>query len=185
MTLAPKAVKLLGTHAAMETSMEMIQAILATGVILVGLMVLGLVMQTIHQVRVAKLLTRVETLEARILARLLMEAETQTAMTGTAVTLEDLIQRDLMETMGETAPMTDRGVTKLVEEMTTTMATETPVDLTLLTPATDKEILAILETRATAVQKGTPLPTMVRAETTTKPATKTTAKETVKDGETK
>jgi hypothetical protein len=178
----------------------MIQAILTTGVILVGLMILGLVMQTIHQVKVAKLLTRVETLEARILARLLMEEEVQVRMEGTPVTMEDLILRDLEEALGETAPMTDRVVAKLAEEiraaetaeMAKVMAVATEpetkemaLDLHLLTPATDKEILAMLETRATAIRKGTPLPIMVRAETTTKPATKTTAKETVKDGETK
>lgn len=98
--------------------MEMIQAILATGVILVGLVVLGLTMQVIHQVQIAKILTRMVTLEARILARLLMEEQTRVEMTqeGTPVTLEDLIQRDLMEQMG----------------------------MDLITPATEEELLQIL-----------------------------------------
>lgn len=130
--------------------MEMIQAILATGVILVGLVILGLTMQVIHQVRIAKILTRVATLEARILARLLMEEQTRMEMTqeGTPVTLEDLIQRDLMEQMGMDrdlmTPATEEELLQILRETLVdpkeTMATETM--MTVMTPPTPERDMA-------------------------------------------
>ncbi|UAT28887.1 hypothetical protein PP753_gp71 [Dinoroseobacter phage vB_DshP-R7L] len=119
--------------------MEMIQAILATGVILVGMMTLGLVMQVIHQVRIQNILTRVETLESRILARLLMEENPLREYPGSKpVTLEDLIRLDLMEQMGQHSPMTDKQVQEIVKEMH---------DDPNLIPPTNEDLRAVLETR--------------------------------------
>ena len=98
--------------------MEMIQAILATGVVLAGMMILSLVMQIIHRIRIQKILTRIETLEARILSCLLTEKQTSNQISGnSSVTLEDLIRFDLTEQMNEYSPMTDYEIQKIINEM--------------------------------------------------------------------
>ncbi|CBX87973.1 hypothetical protein [Roseovarius Plymouth podovirus 1] len=98
------------------------QAIMATGVVLVGLVILGLTMQVINLVRIQTTLRRVETLEARILARLLM-AETQVAT----------------ETLTEIPGMTPVTLEDLVR------MTQEEMDPDLITPATDEEILEVLK----------------------------------------
>lgn len=124
------------------------EATMATMVILLGLMMVGLVVQAMNQVRLMGILRRVATLESRILARLLMmetqeqattarqEMDLETMMEGTPVTLEDLIHLDLMETMAKEAreitgmEMTRMGTIPQTLATRTTEMEPTPMVLT-------------------------------------------------------
>jgi len=118
--------------------------VLVTAAATLGLVLTGLVVQALNLVKVTRAILRVEILEARILARLLMaetKEETEALMTEipgtTPVTLEDLARRDLMEQMGK--------------------------DPDLMTPATDQEILEVLKG---TLGKETNQPTTVKVATT-------------------
>lgn len=65
-----------------------------------GLILMGLIVQTMNYVRLHHLITQVKTTEARILTRLMMmetKQESDTFSWGIPVTLEDLLKRDLEE----------------------------------------------------------------------------------------
>lgn len=101
------------------------QAILSTAIILIGLTMVGLLIQILNQIRLIRVLSRILTMEDRILARLLM-AETATqmiTMEGVPVTMEDLILRDLEEAMTGAARTME---TMDMETMMTDMTHQTP-----------------------------------------------------------
>lgn len=123
---------------------DKITLILITVAANLGLLVAGLIVMAIHQSRTIRVLKRIQTLEDRILARMLMEdRDREMTIQGTPATLEDLIQMDLMEQMGQVAPMTDRQVQEMVQEMKADPN---------LTPATTEDLVKVLETRATSLQ---------------------------------
>lgn len=93
--------------------MEMIPAIMATSAILVGLIVVGLVLQIVYHVRSDRMTKQMNHIES-MLNQILIQDEIQM---GQSATLEDLINLDLMETMGKVALMTDCQVHELVKEM--------------------------------------------------------------------
>lgn len=98
--------------------MDMIEAILVTSVVLVGLLVLNLVLQVLHQVRMTKVLNRLVKLEDRILARLLMEDQIEAELQGEPVTLEDLILRDMLEKDPDLyTPATNEDMLKILKEI--------------------------------------------------------------------
>jgi hypothetical protein len=69
-----------------------------------GLILVGLVVQAMNYVRLCKLMTRMETTEARLLARMMMiETKDKSDMLslGVPATLKDLIKRDLEENFQE------------------------------------------------------------------------------------
>lgn len=84
-----------------------------TGAILVGLVVLGLVAQVLHAVQIQKAEREMNRKLDLIIENLPKEVE----MTGEPAKLEDLIKLDIMETMGKVAPMTDRQVRELAQEI--------------------------------------------------------------------
>lgn len=109
------------------------QAIMSSAVVLIGLTLVGLLIQILNQVRLIRITNRILTMEDRILTRLLMADQTTLEMTmeGTPITMEDLILRDLEEQMTEAKTME-------------TMAIETMMtDMTLPTP--EKEMVAPTE----------------------------------------
>ncbi|AWY08833.1 hypothetical protein vBRpoPV14_48 [Ruegeria phage vB_RpoP-V14] len=111
------------------------QAIMSTAVVLIGLTLVGLLIQILNQIRLMKTMDRILTMEDRILARLLMADQTTLEMTmeGTPITMEDLILRDLEEQMTGAKTME-------------TMAMETMMtDMTLPTP--EKDMVAPTETQ--------------------------------------
>jgi hypothetical protein len=91
------------------------QAIMSTAVVLIGLTLVGLLIQILNQIRLIKVMNRVLTIEDRILARLLMADQTILEMTmdGTPVTMEDLILRDLEEQMTEVTTMETLAPTEM------------------------------------------------------------------------
>lgn len=101
------------------------QAIMSTAVVLIGLTMVGLLIQTLNQIRLIRLLTRVLTMEDRILARLLMAEEMTPMITmeETPMTMEDLILRDLEEQMTGAARTME---TMDMETMMTDMTPPTP-----------------------------------------------------------
>lgn len=97
------------------------EATMATMVILLGLMMVGLLVQAMNQVRLMQTLRRLETLEARILARLLMM---ETKDQATTARMDQTIQ-DLTEIPGMT-PITLEDLETLAQmEAEGTMDTET------------------------------------------------------------
>jgi hypothetical protein len=93
--------------------MEMIPAIMATGAVLVGLALVGLILQIAYHVRSDRMAKQINHIEF-MLNQFLIQDEIQI---GQPATLEDLINLDLMETMGKVAPMTDRQVQEMVKEL--------------------------------------------------------------------
>ena len=81
------------------------QAIMSTAVILIGLTLVGFLIQILNQIRLMKVLNQILTMEDQILNHLLMtnqtilEMDPEMTMEGTLVTIEDLILRDLEEQM--------------------------------------------------------------------------------------
>lgn len=104
------------------------QAILSTGVVLIGLTLVGFLIQILNQIRLMKIMNQLLRMEDRILNRLLITNQTnletvlELPMEGTLVTMEDLILRDLEERM--------TGIKNMEMMMT---------DMTLPTPEEEKE----------------------------------------------
>lgn len=89
------------------------QAIMSTAVVLIGLTLVGLLIQILNQVRLMKITDR-------ILARLLMADQTTLEMTmeGTPITMEDLILRDLEEQMTGARTMETMDMETMMTDMT-------------------------------------------------------------------
>lgn len=92
--------------------MEYGEPIMLTGAILVGLVVLTLVAQVLHAVKIQKAEDSMNKKLDEIIDRLPRDH-----YSGQPVSLEDLINLDLMETMGKVAPMTDRQVQEIIKEL--------------------------------------------------------------------
>lgn len=90
------------------------EPIMLTGAILVGFVVLGLVAQVFHAVQIQKAERSMNHKLDELLARI---PDPDYQIEGTSASLEDLINLDLMETMGKIAPMTDRQVQELAKEI--------------------------------------------------------------------
>lgn len=97
------------------------QAILSTGVVLIGLTLVGFLIQILNQIRLMKVMNQLLRMEDRILMANQTNLETvlELPMEGTLVTMEDLILRDLeeqmtgaklMETMDMETMMTDMAL---------------------------------------------------------------------------
>lgn len=90
-----------------------------------GLILVGLIIQAMNYVRVFKLLQRVETSEARILARLMIAEDEYrqnlVSYGSVPVTLEDLIKRDLEDNFYEDpdnlVPPTDEDLKRMMEDV--------------------------------------------------------------------
>lgn len=95
------------------------QAIMSTAVILIGLTLVGLLIQILNQVRLIRITNRILTMEDRILTRLLMADQTILEMTmeGTPITMEDLILRDLEEQMTEAKTMETTDIETMMMDM--------------------------------------------------------------------
>lgn len=93
------------------------ESIMLTGAILVGLVVLGLVAQVFHAVQIQINKRSMNQKLDELLSRI---PDPDYQIEGTSASLEDLINLDLMETIGKITPMTDRQVQKLVKEIKNT-----------------------------------------------------------------
>ena len=95
------------------------QAIMSTAVVLIGLTLVGLLIQILNQIHLMKTMNRILTMEARILARLLMadQATLEMTMEGTPITMEDLILRDLEEQMTGAKTMETMDMEMMMTDM--------------------------------------------------------------------
>lgn len=135
--------------------------ILITVTVTLGLTMAALLLMGIHQVRILQYLKEILQAEMNHPQTMIpTPAMMEETRKGTPVTLEDLIQLDLMEQMGRVDPMTDRQIQEMVEEM----------DPALTEEATTEDLKRVLTQRATSLRT-------TAKEATTEPEGKTETQE--------
>ena len=111
----------------LQTTQDLAAIVMFIVSINLGLVLVALIIKTITQIRTNHMMDQILTLENRILSQI-QEIPVEMMIQGTPITLEDLIQRDLMEQTAQVeltskglegvTPMTDEELLEIMEETT-------------------------------------------------------------------